>query len=246
MQHGATAAAVQRGGDTPPLIVAHRGAWDAAPQNSLESVERAIGLGCDAIEIDVRRTADGRIALVHDARIRLRPVRRLEHHQVQARMKAGQAPLLEEVIQFAAGRIVVDIELKEDGYVGDTMAAVTRHMTCDQYVITSFREPALAKVRRHVPDARTGLLLAPRRPRDVARRLQQARADFIAPHVSLARNALLGWADSQGVSVWVWTVNETRALRALCQDHRVTAVITDKPGDALRLLHAVDTADSRE
>nr|RBQ90100.1 hypothetical protein FVER53263_03450 [Fusarium verticillioides] len=47
-------------------IVAHRGLWNEAPENSLLSVRRAIEAGYDIVEIDVRRTADGEFVLLHD------------------------------------------------------------------------------------------------------------------------------------------------------------------------------------
>jgi glycerophosphoryl diester phosphodiesterase len=246
MQPGASFASLHRGAAGAPLVVAHRGAWGMAPQNSLEAVERAIVLGCDAIEIDVRRTGDGRIVLVHDARVRLRPVGRLEHHQLQAHMKVGQAPLLEDVVRAAAGRIIVDVELKEDGYVDAAMDAITRHLAPEQFVVTSFHPAVLAQVKDCAPHARTGLLIGPRRVREVERRASEGHADFLAPHAALARTALFAWAARRELAIWVWTVNEQRALRALRDDPRVAAVITDRPARALALLQTVDTADSRE
>lgn len=47
-------------------IVAHRGIWSDAPENSLPSIRRAIEAGYDVVEIDVRRTADGEFVLLHD------------------------------------------------------------------------------------------------------------------------------------------------------------------------------------
>ncbi|UXR92851.1 glycerophosphodiester phosphodiesterase family protein [Agrobacterium tumefaciens] len=47
-------------------IVAHRGIWSDAPENSLLSIRRAIDAGYDVVEIDVRRTADGEFVLLHD------------------------------------------------------------------------------------------------------------------------------------------------------------------------------------
>jgi glycerophosphoryl diester phosphodiesterase len=47
-------------------IVAHRGVWDNAPENSLLSIEKAIEAGYDVVEIDVRRTIDGQFVLLHD------------------------------------------------------------------------------------------------------------------------------------------------------------------------------------
>ena len=247
MQHGARVAAVPRGGDAAALVVAHRGAWGAAPQNSLEAFDQAVTLGCDAIELDVRRTRDGRIVVVHDARIGGRSVGRLEHHQLQARLKAGQAPPLEEVIELAAGRIVVDIELKEGGYVEQAMAIVAERLNPDQYVITSFRDSVLPDVKRCAPASQTGLLLSPRPSgRDLDSRVRATRVDFLAPHATLVRAGVLSWAAQRGLAAWVWTVNGSRALRALSADPRVTAVITDRPESMLGLSRLVDRSDSRE
>jgi glycerophosphoryl diester phosphodiesterase len=235
-----------RGEDVPPLIVAHRGAWEQAPQNSLDAVRQAAALGCDAIEIDVRRTADGQVVLVHDARLRWRPVGRLEHREVQARMQVGQAPLLAHVLDQAAGRLLVDIELKEDGYVKDVTTLIEERLTPAQYVVTSFRPEVLDQVKRHLPQARTGLLIGPGSARQAGRRLRESGADFAAPHVSLARIGFVAWAAERRLACWMWTVNEARTIHALAESPWVQALITDAPARAIALSHAVDLADSRE
>src|ERR1700749_1308592 len=125
MTHGATAATVPRAGATPPLVLAHRGAWDQSPQNSLDAIRRAAALGCDGVEIDVRRSAEGRVVVIPDRRLGWRPVGRLTHDQARPRMRPGQAPLLADVLDAAAaGRLLVDVELKEDGYVKEGMALI--------------------------------------------------------------------------------------------------------------------------
>jgi glycerophosphoryl diester phosphodiesterase len=213
-----------------PLVVAHRGAWGAAPQNSLEAFERAIALGCDGVEIDVRRTADGRMVVVHDARVAGRPVSRLTHEQLRDRMKVGQAPRLEEVLELVAGRLVVDVELKEDDHVAQAMALVARRLDPDQYVVTSFRDAVLPQVKRHAPEARTGLLVGARlRLRELDRRVRRTHVDFVAPHAALRRRRILAWAADRGLPAWLWTVNDPIVLRALRGDPRVAAVITDEP-----------------
>jgi glycerophosphoryl diester phosphodiesterase len=238
MEPPAPVATVERVDGAGPLIVAHRGAWGAAAQNSLEAFEQAISLGCDAIELDVRRTLDGRLVVLHDARAGGRLVRRLEHDELQSRIKAGPAPSLQQALELVAGRIAVDLELKEDGYVEEVMAVVAAHLAPDGYVITSFLDSVLPAVKRAVPEARTGLLLTPRRRRpELERRVRDTRVDFLAPQASLARAGLLAWADERGLSSWVWTVNDVRPLRALLADRRVAAVITDRPERALALSH---------
>lgn len=246
MTLGATAATVPRGGDGRALVLAHRGAWDQAPQNSLAAVQRAIELGCDGIEIDVRRTGDGRLVVVHDSQVRRRAVRRLTHDEVKARMAPGQAPLLRDLLDAAAGRLLVDVELKEDGYVEEALGLVADRLPPDSYVVTSFLARVLAQVKRHRPQTRTGLLVAPGAGRQAARRMRETGADFLVPHLSLLRSGIADWASAEGVAVWAWTVNDTTALRTLAADPRVAALITDKPARGLELSHGVDLADSRE
>ncbi|WP_300540863.1 glycerophosphodiester phosphodiesterase family protein, partial [uncultured Nocardioides sp.] len=54
-----------------PVRVAHRGASGSglAPENTLAAFERAIQLGVDAVEIDVRATRDGVVVVMHDPTI---------------------------------------------------------------------------------------------------------------------------------------------------------------------------------
>ena len=51
------------------LVVAHRGDWKHSVENSLPAVQNAIDMRVDVVETDVRRTADGRLVLMHDATI---------------------------------------------------------------------------------------------------------------------------------------------------------------------------------
>ena len=238
--------AVARRPGGPGLVVAHRGAWDPAPQNSLAAFEQAIADGADAIELDVRRTADGRLVVVHDARVGGRAIARLDHAALRARLDPGQAPELDEVLGTLAGRIGLDIELKEDGAIGETMAVVARHLSPERYVVTSFLDAVLPQVREAVPGARTGLLLASGRPaRRLQRRVEQARVDFIAPHATLARTGVLAWAARRELPAWVWTVNDPRPLRTLLSDPRVAAVITDRTALAVRVAAQIDGSGLR-
>jgi glycerophosphoryl diester phosphodiesterase len=43
-------------------VVAHRGIWRNAPENSLSAIQRAIDAGYDVVEIDIRRSVDGELA----------------------------------------------------------------------------------------------------------------------------------------------------------------------------------------
>jgi glycerophosphoryl diester phosphodiesterase len=220
-----------------PLVVAHRGAWGAAPQNSLAALETAIELGCDMVELDVRVTRDRRLVVIHDARAGAGVgslVSGLTLAELQGRLGPGSAPELEAMIERAAGRIALDVELKVDAAVPAVLDVLGRHLSPEAYVVTSFVDGALAAVRALAPEIRTGLLVGPgRRSRRLERRLEATVASFLAPHASLARGGLLAWAAERSLESYVWTVNDRWALRALCADPRVTGVITDRPQRAL-------------
>ncbi|MEM2482910.1 MAG: glycerophosphodiester phosphodiesterase family protein, partial [Candidatus Nezhaarchaeales archaeon] len=51
------------------LVIAHRGASAYEPENTLRSIKRALNLGADMVEIDVRTTKDGHIVVIHDATV---------------------------------------------------------------------------------------------------------------------------------------------------------------------------------
>jgi glycerophosphoryl diester phosphodiesterase len=220
-----------------PLVAAHRGAWRDAPQNSLRALSDAIELGCEMVEFDIRRTRDCKLVAIHDARVGGAPVAALDLDELRGRLGRGHAPLLEEMVELAAGRITLDVELKDGGgAINDIVATLGRHLEPDTYMVSSFFDGVLAAIHGAVPDTRIGLLLRPgRRPRRLEERVTHTGATFLGLPTTLARAGLLAWAANRGRASLVWTVNDRRALRAMLSDSRVHAVITDRPELALEL-----------
>lgn len=227
----------RRHNDTGALVGAHRGAWRDAPQNSLQALSDAIALGCEMVEFDVRRTRDGKLVAVHDARVDGAAVAALDLGELRARLGPGHAPLLEEMVELAAGRIALDVELKDGaGVVGDIVATLARHLEPDSFFVSSFFDGVLSAVREVAPELTLGLLLRPgRRPRRLQERLSNTGASLLGLPSSLARAGLLAWAANRGLASYVWTVNDRRLLRSMLGDARVAAVITDRPELALEL-----------
>jgi glycerophosphoryl diester phosphodiesterase len=112
--------------DPSVLVVAHRGDWHSAPENSLAAIESCIEMGVDMVEIDVRPTRDGRFVLMHDKTLErtttgtgkvsnytLNELQqfRLKDHRDQ--VTDQRPPSMEEALEVARGRILVYLDKSE-------------------------------------------------------------------------------------------------------------------------------------
>lgn len=109
-----------------PSVVAHRGGASLGPENTLLCIERAIEVGVDAVEVDVRLTADGHAVLMHDAGVERTTngkglVASMTIDEVLALrivdkgvITDDRVPLLSEALSLVAGRCGVLIEVKDD------------------------------------------------------------------------------------------------------------------------------------
>ena len=196
------------------LVAAHRGASTLAPENTIEAFEKAIEVGAEMIEFDVRETRDGVLIAFHDE------VREWTYQELCDRLP-WPPPRLEQVVETCAGRIVLDVELKEHGHE----AAALRVVSPAEFVVTSFLPEAVAEAKRLRPDVRVGLLLGAE-----AEVPESVDADFLAPNVALLDRGVI--ADEHRDLV-VWTVNDEPRLARYLADPRVAVVISDDPVLAL-------------
>jgi glycerophosphoryl diester phosphodiesterase len=130
-----------------PLVVAHRGASRIAPENSLEAFAKAIEIGADMVEFDVRRTADRRLIAFHDELVEGRPICEWSFDELAAAL-GHPPPRLDEIVYLCAGRIRLDVELKERGTEDETLGLVTSRFWRDEFVVTSFLVEVVAAVKR--------------------------------------------------------------------------------------------------
>jgi glycerophosphoryl diester phosphodiesterase len=189
-------------------IVAHRGASHEAPENTLAAFDRAIEIGADMIEFDVRRASDGRLVISHN-RVR----------------KTALLPTLEETLRLTKGRIQLDVELKEPGCERDAIGLLLQYFPLSDFCITSFIASTLRETRAIHPGIRTGLIFAAWRPG-----VLNSNADFLVPHYRLAARA-----EQIGKPLFVWTVDDPARTRRLFERPLVQAIVTNDPRQALAL-----------
>jgi len=239
------------------MVAAHRGfaatADNTAAENTIAAFTNAIDVGADMIEFDVRRTRDGELIAFHDADVAGEPVGRLTRDGIEA-VCGVRPPLLTEVLRVCAGRIRLDVELKEDGYVPDVMAVLRAGSDPAQLVVTSFLPAVVAQAKDAFPEVKTGLVVgdgssllnAPAwlrqlYPVALARRV---RADYLAPHFRLAALGVVRRAAAAGLPCLLWTVNSPALIRRYATDPRVAAIITDTTAQAVAIVGGAGTPAS--
>ncbi|MCB2230453.1 glycerophosphodiester phosphodiesterase [bacterium] len=226
---------------TPPLVIAHRGASEQAHENTREAFELAIAMEADAIECDIRRTACGELIVHHDPAVLgfTRPIALLDLAEVrrQATSAGYSIMTLAETVELCAGRIAMDVELKEPGYEERVVAAVRERFSSDTVLFKSFHDRSVARLHRIDPALHAGLLIgAPRtvalrsRPKDISleRRLTQCGATFVAPHWARLRFGFVRKMNAMGLPIIVWTVDRPAMARLLARKH-VAGIVTNVP-----------------
>ncbi len=238
---------VEKGGTDidKKLIVAHRGAPGYAKENTIESFEKAMALGADMIEFDVRRTKDNIFIVYHDGFIQGRSIKELTYEEISqiTRNQGFDIPAVEEVLKFTRGKVKLDVELKEEGYEKEIAELLSKYFKEDQFVITSFNDSSLKRIKDDYPDIKVGLLLGKFKTPLLTRiseffpmkRCKKAKADCLVAHWKLLRFGFLERAQRSGKPVFVWTVNDEEMIWKLFNDRRVYAIITDKPDLAVSL-----------
>ncbi len=120
------------------MVAAHRGAHMDNFENSIASTKKAIELGVDIIEVDVRTTKDGHLVLMHDSKIdrtttgkgkveelTLEEIRKYRLKAPYGRTSEEPVPTFEEFLKVTKGKIMVDVDMKTDNVEG-ILAAVER------------------------------------------------------------------------------------------------------------------------
>ena len=219
-----------------PLRVGHRGAPALASENTIASLEAAIDLGVDLVEMDVVAHRD-ELRLAHEA-ARVTP----------------ESPSLGEALGLVAARDVgVIVDLKSPGAEREIVTALRERGLVDRAVVASFHASSLRAVKKLEPSLTTGISypfdrmgiserpafqpliraglrgLRQALPARIGRMLTRARADAALLHHSLVSRRLVERCHARGAAVLAWTVEDEVALERVLAAG-VDGVIANDPG----------------
>ena len=211
------------------FVASHRGRGNGLKENTVEAFTCALRQGASVVELDVRRLKDGELVLWHDDETDGKAPETLT--LAQLRDHAPYVVTLADCARRLHGRVQLDVELKTSGIEADVLR-VLRDPRAEwrrrDFVLTSFHESMIQKVREADPYVRTGLLLKDRPAFDSAfKRFVELRTDFLGPEESVLEKNDLDRATEQRVPLVPWTVNGADRLEFLLKHEIVAGVITD-------------------
>jgi glycerophosphoryl diester phosphodiesterase len=238
-----------------PLVIGHRGASAHAPENTLASFELAIRDKADAIEFDVKLSADKKIVIIHDptvdrttngigkvARMNLAALKELDAGgKFSENFKGERIPTLEEVFEQFGKQILMNVELTNystpfDDLVKRVVELVKAYKVEDRVIFSSFLARNLRLTRKLLPEVPCGLLVYSGWlglfPRWFG---WKKRFQALHPYLADVNPELVQSVHSSGKRIHVWTVNgKGELIRMLA--YNVDGIFTDDPGMLRRLM----------
>ena len=223
-------------------IAAHRGYSAEAPENTIPAFEAAINNYADYVELDVQETKDGVVVVMHDSNTKRttgvkKNIWNLTYEEL-SELDAGswfseeyentKIPTLEEVLEMAKGRLMLNIEIKLTGHeqhLEESVAElIEEYDMVDECVVTSFQAKALKNIKKFNPDIKTGYIL------HVAYGdfSNLSYADALSVNYSFATESFIETAHDADMEVYAWTVNTAEAINDMLENG-ADMIITDDP-----------------
>ncbi len=198
------------------LCIGHRGAMGHAPENTLNSIHKALELGVACVEVDVYYV-DGHLLVFHDDRLERTSNAEgyLEEQSFEylRTLDAGDGqriPTLEEVCEAIDSRACINIELKGKAAAAPVVDLISKYVEKgwhkDSFLVSSFNHRELLVVKRLDEDIKLGALIRAL-PVDDAKFASDLGAFSVNPALDCIDQQFVDDAHSRGLKVYVYTVN---------------------------------------
>lgn len=237
-----------------PLIIAHRGDVTNAPENTIPAFKKALELGADGIELDVRLTREGKLVVFHDRCLDRTsngkgPVNHWTQDQVRS-LDAGswfspefqgeRPPTLDEVFEFLPADFLINVEMKVImkgmRLIAHQVAEVIRrHARWNSTLVASFNPISLWELKKIEPRITRGYIWSRRHPFPIRSRIFSPllRADWYDPANDSYNPRLHRRFHSGGARVLAWDLDFDRDMQQMAA-LRLDAVVTDSLQEMLK------------
>ena len=210
-------------------------------ENTIESVQKAIELNVDGIEIDVFKSKTGELVVYHDPflsrlsnsnafieQISLDSIKKIE-------LIGGYfIPTLKEIVDITPEKIFLNIELKGQDTAFETNKIIINYLNTynfpvSKFIISSFRWDELKKIRSFNKDIPIAILVDSLYKIDDAIKLaKQINAVALNPNKEFITKEIVNKIQSKNIKVYPYTINTPRNIRKM-RSMGVDAIITDFP-----------------
>ena len=231
------------------MVIAHRGGSALAPENTLAAFRRALEVGADGVELDVRLTKDGRVVVIHDRRVdRTTTGNGLVGSYMLEELKCLDAgswfdpqfggervPTLEEVFEALPGNFPIYVELKVRGHgawplVVRVVDLIRRFGRWESTMVASFNPVAVAFLRVVEPRIVRGYIWSSRHPLPLRARWLSPLVNphWLAPDRNTLTPEMLARFHAQGGLVAAWDLDAGADMGQL-KKMGLDAAVTDHP-----------------
>lgn len=215
------------------IIMGHRGAAALEPENTLLSIGRAMEIGVDAVEIDVRLSKDKEIVVIHDSTVDRTtdgagPVCSFSFDELE-KLDAGKGqriPTLQEVVDFIGKKVKLVIELKEEETVESVFELIERNNIQDNVYVISFWHRLVKTIKEMDSRVKTGVLFVGCPVNTCI--ATQASADALVMNYSFIDTKFVQTAHSENLKVFIWNIDERNLLKPYA-DMGVDGIGTNDP-----------------
>jgi glycerophosphoryl diester phosphodiesterase len=196
------------------LVIAHRGAHAEVPENTLAAFRKAIEIGCDFVEMDIRNTKDGVLIILHDSTLDrttngsghvgdwpLSSVRRLAIKDLHGKgLSSEKVPTFDEALGVCQGKIKVYVDYK-CGKPADVIATIEKHQMLKDVVVYGGTD-SLREFKRLRPELLV-MTEHPSKPEEIASLATELKPMCFDGHHLKWSQAQVGDAHRAGAQVWV-------------------------------------------
>jgi glycerophosphoryl diester phosphodiesterase len=234
-----------------PLVIAHRGASAAEPENTLRAFDLAIRQGAQMLELDLHLTRDNHVVVIHDPvldhttnlkgridQLSLAEVRRADAG------KGERVPTLEETLDLTRGRASLYLEIKDNRAAAETLRSIRAHRSQPEVMLASFDIELMRRLGREVNDIELGIILGTIKINPIVRwreampwiALRHINYQVLSMQVGLCFNHLARQVKAHGKKLFVWTVDDERLFGRMI-DRRVDGIVTNVPDRLISYLN---------
>jgi len=244
---------------TTPLIIAHRGASGYAPENTLTAFHKAIELGCQMIELDVRLSADEVPVVIHDgtlartagdsrrvSQLTIKQLRQLDAGSWFApECAAERIPTLAEALAAIPETVTVNIELKPNGpgqihRLAEQVSAVIAEQRVERRVLcSSFAHKVLWALRRRFFALPLGYLIEGRVVQEQFTEAKGLQASALILQGQWTTPAVIRQAHANRLKVFCYTINRPLQMKQLIR-RGVDGLMTNYPDRLARVIDQIE------